>query len=1133
MNFPEASDCAKALVEFLAERHLAGPTGLPLFSYRCSEKEFQRFLPLVWRARRRWPTRPLDSGAAQLYCLVASEWWRRRYGGGPWKWEDLLDETGGEWPNSSIYETVEAGLRLWRRELLRGGQGRLFLMTLATEGGLPLSLVREQGSKAHTFFKKALEDYAVLQQSTLSPAEIVRRSGSALPAVFRRDEIFELAGQLVAAIASLESEIPSGANPIDYLDDEKPSWRDQLPLDIEDVTAAALLRGLFTEASTIRQRAETSVRVQRRLKHLGGGDFTIQATVHLPRRLSGAALAGLLQCAEEDLPARGDLHLVPAEGPSIPLAMLNEIPGGGQGRAFHCDPSPIRPLTGAHGVAALQLELESRDSRLGPHEIRKGGQALSPELPWVFAPDKDGHFVLVAQGSVRTRFPEVKVALTAPLPATIVAEASLPDYGRGLATLSETYGIATAEGTCWIRLGESRESSWLFQLRGPDVRPGPAQDPIYLGMPELLAFSTAESESPPKTISPEDLEWKPRSQRAGWSRGPHGCVGAVSIRWVDRGELQYSASALVAPANFRSKVAPGPTASSGRIYLYGVQDADVSIPPTPGLQAALRRSADETVVDLQAEAEPPVSATLELLWAERSLPLTFWFPAFGARFLPLIGAALAPGAEIAVDQMEEITAIAFAGSTSREFEVNASLAAHDAPSDQPLEATVRLKSGPNIARREASLRTMVRPTLALLSFSADLDATVRFRVEGCDGVPFQPRPLQVTRYSQRLELDKEAGLVSVEGGTGAPEVDRIEAIPLWRAGDSVPLRRFGAAWYLGETDLECGPWLLTAWRGDRCAARPTLWTVRAAVGREWDSATAGPLQLAVLIPDRDGRRAALAAALESATANPTPEDLELLRHWTSLTRSLPPATFEGLRVLAENPRAAAAAAVLLSADELEQLWLALEEFPFFWATVPVDHWLAAFRQRGLMLVEALGSNFALEEIGRCCARSFESPDRQFMRPIADLIWATLGGGRDLGGFAGLADLNSTRRELERMAELHQGVRSRHEGARWPSAQVVYTETRQVAGAGEVIALGLRLTESWPPHLRDAMAAPWLLAAAAATGQRLSKKALFQLKMIRAFAPNWLQQATALALRLLLAPRAHALPKIAELARATA
>lgn len=128
-------DPAAWLSRFLERRSLDHPeSDRPLYSYRCSEHEFEE-LGEVLRSGTRPPvgyySRVTRAGAA-LFCLYAAEWWRRTHEGGPWKWAGILAGAGWEGtPFPRLYEVVEEGLGYWHRALLRVGPNRGFLVTLA------------------------------------------------------------------------------------------------------------------------------------------------------------------------------------------------------------------------------------------------------------------------------------------------------------------------------------------------------------------------------------------------------------------------------------------------------------------------------------------------------------------------------------------------------------------------------------------------------------------------------------------------------------------------------------------------------------------------------------------------------------------------------------------------------------------------------------------------------------------------------------------------------------------------------------------------------------------------------------------------------------------------------------------
>ena len=124
MNYSmSTSDLRTWIDAFFARHSINCPDARPLYSYRCSDNEFEEMGDIL-RSRAKQTMSRVD---AALFCLYAAEWWRRNHRGGSWKWAGILDATGRtsiSFPQ--LYKIVENGLRYWQREILRVGSNRGF-----------------------------------------------------------------------------------------------------------------------------------------------------------------------------------------------------------------------------------------------------------------------------------------------------------------------------------------------------------------------------------------------------------------------------------------------------------------------------------------------------------------------------------------------------------------------------------------------------------------------------------------------------------------------------------------------------------------------------------------------------------------------------------------------------------------------------------------------------------------------------------------------------------------------------------------------------------------------------------------------------------------------------------------------
>lgn len=150
---------------------------------------------------------------------------------------------GGGTGSSKNHRLGRGGLRWWQRPLLLSPNGqRLFLLTIACEGGLPLRLLEQQGAQLTQFFRAVLDAYYRAGQGGPNAARaITGRLVHLLTATLRQDPVLQLTGDLIAGICALQPLVEGVGDPIAYLDTHHEGWRRTLPLRLDDQIAERLL----------------------------------------------------------------------------------------------------------------------------------------------------------------------------------------------------------------------------------------------------------------------------------------------------------------------------------------------------------------------------------------------------------------------------------------------------------------------------------------------------------------------------------------------------------------------------------------------------------------------------------------------------------------------------------------------------------------------------------------------------------------------------------------------------------------------------------------------------------------------------------------------------------------------------
>lgn len=136
------------LSEFLLYRALfKGPNGKPLYTYQVSEEEYQSLLKMLReQLKNDFNSRDIIRLGA-CFCLFVSEQYRREYNGS-WSWSGAETALGSSLTPQQVATLTSHGLEYWKRPIRLRENGRDWLGSLFSEGGLPWTLIN---SEAHSF----------------------------------------------------------------------------------------------------------------------------------------------------------------------------------------------------------------------------------------------------------------------------------------------------------------------------------------------------------------------------------------------------------------------------------------------------------------------------------------------------------------------------------------------------------------------------------------------------------------------------------------------------------------------------------------------------------------------------------------------------------------------------------------------------------------------------------------------------------------------------------------------------------------------------------------------------------------------------------------------------------------------
>jgi len=951
MNEHEAL-AARWLKIFLAHRDLDAPDGRALYALRCTEVELGMAREILLRALRgRVPVASFREALGAVLCLFVAEWWRRNHEGGAWAWHRVFDGLGVETPAmQSLYRAVHRGLAAWRRPLMRAGNEQRYLVTLVCEGGLPMQLLRRDGTHFRRYFRALFEELRDAGGRAVDVAELASRAGPILPMSLRRAEVFALGGALVSAIWRLRAEIHDVARPVDDLDARRPGWRNELPLRLEDEVAQELLRGLVRDALEVARRPRVALRAETTAERVGEA-WVLRRRVRCPSSLDAAALAAALGCDRDALPARFSLYLQVRGGRALLLAHCTRRAGEEDG--FYLDGHGRAGLELPPDVAQAAVELAAVSARaVVATAALPGGDALD-EAPWVFVEDasQEATLRMVATASCKVRGGALWVAAPGGWSVTPEAGAAFAAAGpigsRSLVRVEGVAAVGDAGGEAFrVATGGGADEHDEAMWAGTPVAAVSARDLVYRGLPSLF---TLGADGVRRAVPAQEIEWRPRDLPGAWARWDARCVGEVVVRRRVAGEVRLRTRMVVLPAAFEASW-PAAGDGSAALVLRGVDDARIAVArETAGVEAL--QVGDTWELRAADGAAAGARWALNLRWPEgRQCNVSLPSPHAGVRFLYGEAEALAEGAELALEQLASVTAEVQGPPSRAAFVLVVKTRADDLPAQEVRVAFPSSSSG--LLRLElARLRGAIEQRL---SMSRDLDARVTLSVESRGG----------ERLRGALRVGRVAGALRPDGDDvvfDAPERTRlhaslgalrVEARPLWRPSSSasVVLReRAPGRWAIDRDALAPGPWIALAWLGSWCCLRPLLVSVAAregAVAAGDSVAPPGPgaaptLESAARLGDRREREAAFDALLAAMGGDPGHPAWASLDGFAATLGELPPTTFDVIDRLVAHPPACAMALLLWASSRFEALWRGLEGLPFLWELVPAEVWCGA------------------------------------------------------------------------------------------------------------------------------------------------------------------------------------------------
>ena len=921
-----------SIKSILSRNGLERADGRPLYKYTLSEAEFNGLRELLrTRCRNGFADCAWDIPA--LFVLWGAHWFRLKYRGGIRRWEDVGAALSVPFDGNDGRRLVREGLKVWSRPSVKGENTQQWLMTLAVEGGFPAGVLEGAEGWLSRYLLRVV--VTLLQANSITPemafsAAEKEADSVAVPHAYRQEIFYAIAGDLASSIASLRrkaksSDRPKGITTSEWLDVIEPEWREVLPISMGEEAAVKLVNGLI-ESPTTGLSADRTIGCERLLR-LRGDVWRPAVRLGLDGFGKGGFLSAVAKRTERIRVHASALFARYALGE---LAFLD--PPGNAQDDWRVRPSRGDPVIGVPLTTAISVELRC-DGTAFAHAVWPQGGPLRGDMA-VFAGDLLGDVLgdelsLVGTGSGSFR-PKV-VAVVVPGNWTVSEQdagshaerlESVVEDGRALWRVQGAAIIRSPEGDAF-RIATDSASSRRDELQLDGIAPvglisEESDVELFAGPPRIRVAEGSRI----REAHVGEVFWRAVGERA-WQALPVG-IGKIEIGWKDTetGFIRDRRRAFLLPSRAWLECRKDRGTMAYRPVGFALSAIDVADD-----NLVLERADDKAVVRFVRHAGRRAKLSIKLGVGP---PVIVSAPVLlGAGIATWSGTRVSGGptsysaANMSLAELAECVAFA---------DGRQALVARLLDRDRRTLKGGRMRWAFD---DEMPLGDVAEELSARMALFGDIDVYAELSLQ--DGSAYW----RIRQFE--MGVDTRAGhLTTTEGFArddnvalfGRP-VDRPweeRQLAQWSFSDRVEHR-------FPETPSDVtGVWIVYGRRGDTIVSRPKI----KAFG--WKSDIAPGLPSAAMIADHSERELAIRARVE-LIASGAPEAEADVNGIVMLCANLcgvPPASFDVLKIVTDNPVAAARLALRASPEKVRRAVLDIANgLTFAWFLIPVSAWKKA------------------------------------------------------------------------------------------------------------------------------------------------------------------------------------------------
>ncbi len=461
--------------------------GRPLYKYRLTSAEYEN-LRQVLAGRCSGPDSLddllSDFGFRMLFVFFATEWYKREYSGGTWRWEDIFSrftrKTVRNVANRS--NAVREGFKSLKIEIPEEGAGKRFFGAVITNGGLPAKYIQNNRSPLGivgliTATLKYKLKYCVSSDELYDYIED-RAIGYNFPDSLRNENMYLLIVDVVEKVVELKSRynINSKIGAITKLDNANPEWREEFPILLEDEAIRTLLNSLMQDASEVKVAQKRPF--VRRFLNGNQEDLFLDAEIVFPSKPIENDYFTRYFAMGEDLP--NVFYLNTWDDSKTRIAKI-EVD------FFKSDVYTIssygNKLPATESIV-LETYSPTNEKNINGFKLRLA-EGIDLEDPLVFIADEKGNFVYVGSGDVGVADSVCWIGL----PANAIVSEGL-EYENSFKVSDKIFNLYKCEKSnviingCEIRLNDTtRAKQYVLGGRLLQYRTKPYD--AYLGLPQL------------------------------------------------------------------------------------------------------------------------------------------------------------------------------------------------------------------------------------------------------------------------------------------------------------------------------------------------------------------------------------------------------------------------------------------------------------------------------------------------------------------------------------------------------------------------------------------------------------------------------------------------------------------------